>query len=144
MATDETQVTVDEQPVVDTSRELSFSDIMATDDRELVKVEIPQWKGHVYIRTLSALEAIEFQQHLSNPAKKQHAMTRIVTLCVADSKGNRLLTDDKTSEFAKKNVKVFVVLQDKALELNGFTKKRKPGQTDADLNKEATDEAKND
>lgn len=104
---------------------LSADDILAVDDIEVVPVDVPEWKGKVHLRTMSADEATKFTEYLSDPANKRKGLVRIVALCLCDEKGNRLFPDgpDSAAKLEKlrgKNVKAFVRLQKEAMRINGY------------------------
>jgi hypothetical protein len=104
---------------------LTADDILAADDVQIIPVEMPEWKGTVHLRTMTADEAVKFTEYLSDPANKRKGLVRIVALSLCDEKGNRLFPDGPDSgprldKLRTKNVKAFVRLQKEAMKLNGY------------------------
>src|SRR5690242_1333921 len=66
--------------------DLSATDILAADDLATKRIFVPQWKGYVTIRTLSADDAIDLSKALSDPAQKHSAPIRVVQKSLIDTK----------------------------------------------------------
>jgi hypothetical protein len=105
-------------------RVLKADDIFGADDKKFVEVPTPEWGGDgavVRLRTLTALEAIQFSKENSNPASQHNAVVKIVQLCSVDEEGNQLFPDVRQfNKVAGKSLKVLGRLQQAALELNGL------------------------
>lgn len=99
---------------------LSADDILSAEDLTVTKVHIPEWKGTVRFRALSAFEAIRFQEGLAGPQRKE-AWVKIFALCAVDADGQKLFTTDKMEALRKKSTPVFLRLQKMLMTLNGFT-----------------------
>lgn len=120
-APEDPQDAADEPKGVDTSRILSFDDILAADDLDVRIVPIPEWKGSVRLRVLSAAEAIEFQKKMKQADKKQEAWIEIFALCAIDESGRRLFSAERQIVLLKKkSTAVFMRLQRVLLEMNAF------------------------
>jgi hypothetical protein len=113
-----------------TGKVLNFDDIIAADDRQYIYVPVPEWNGVVKLRTLTAGEAMEFNDSLEGPSKK-NAMLKIVSLCAVNEDGSRLFNESKFDAAKKKNLKVMIRLQEAAAELNVIGKKKKDAVGDA-------------
>lgn len=101
---------------------LSAADIFAVEDREIIDIPVPEWKGTLRLQALTAAEAIEFTNMADNPATKQNAFVRIVALCAVDENRKRLFTDADMQKLRTKSAKIFMRLQEAALKLNGWDK----------------------
>lgn len=99
---------------------LSADDILVSEDLDVKTVHIPEWKGSVRFRAMSALEAIKFQEGLNGPQRRQ-AWVQIFALCAVDEDGNRLFGPEKMEALRKKSTPVFLRLQKMLMQLNGFT-----------------------
>lgn len=101
---------------------LSADDILNADDRQIVKVSVPEWKGHVYVRSLESHErdAWEAQQVEMRKGKMvprlKEVRASLVVLAACDEKGARLFIDAAAVQrLGKKNAaamsRVFQVAQ---------------------------------
>lgn len=114
---------------------LTAEEILSAKDTEYKFVEVPEWKGGVWLRTLSAGETIEFSEASRNT---KNGMIRIVRACAVVEEGDNtpLFQEKHLQVLAEKNIKVIRRLQDAALELNGFntTKKDEAAKDEAAKN----------
>ena len=103
--------------------ELSAEDIFGADDLTLVRVTVPEWQkngrpGVVYFRPMSAESMLRFQEQMRRGDKA--GFVKIVAECACSSKGEPLFTAAHVEALKKKNVAVFMRLQDMLLQLNGM------------------------
>src|ERR1044071_3879213 len=101
-------------------KNLTAAEILASDDLETADMEIPEWKGTVRFRVMTADEAIKFQDTLNTPSKK-NAWVKILASCAVDANGERLFTDKEMDALKQKSTAVFLRMQRFLLKLNGFT-----------------------
>lgn len=106
-------------------KDLTTDDILAADDLTLEPEDVPEWNGRVYIRVMSAQEAGDYAEQMSDLTKRKQAMMRLLAYTLCDAKGNKLIPTDKMDQFRKKSVKVYMRLQKRALKLNGFLEDEK-------------------
>lgn len=108
------------------TKELTAQDILESDDRVLEKIEVPQWGGTVWIRSLTASQRDALLQSTvdkatGNISRFTNIRARTVALAVCDSKGQRLFSDGQVEALGRKNSsaieKVFQAIQ----KLNGLT-----------------------
>ncbi len=101
---------------------LTGETILATDDIDCRRVDVPEWGGYVYVQTMSAasrdhLEQLAADDNLTNI----RALVGVMTMCDADRQP--LFTMDQVTALAAKSAsaldRVFVVAQ----ELNAITDK---------------------
>ena len=114
--------------MMDSTKELNLDDILVIQDTKVVKVEIPDWKGHVYIKQLSAFEQDKFEADSRGPnggPNLQHMRARLVAAALCDKDGNKLIKDgDAKSTIAKLSLKSGAVLNyliDRITEINRIT-----------------------
>jgi hypothetical protein len=90
--------------------------------RELV--EIPEWGGQLYVRTLNGTERDLFEASMQGKKNKlnlDNVRARFAVLTICDESGTRLFTDHDAKALGEKSAaaldKVFAVAQ----RLNGFS-----------------------
>ena len=115
------------------SKPLTAEEILALDDRKVVRVACPEWGGHIHVRSLSGeeLDAWEVEQYERSRVEKeegqdQQAMlrnlrARLVSRCASDKAGRPLFTPEQASALGKKNGRVLKRVFDVARKLNGMT-----------------------
>lgn len=103
---------------------LSRDAIFASDDLPVERVDVPEWGGYVYIRTLTAAERDQWEQEmvdmktgkLRDKLKTFRANLCVRTVC--DAIGNRLFSDNDISALSGKSAKVLDRLFEKAQQIN--------------------------
>lgn len=94
---------------------LSRDDILAADDRVVESVEVPEWGGTVYVRSLTREEIRPFTD-----AGDEMAVGMLVSVTVCDEDGRPLFTDDDVPALEKKSVRALNRVLEKAMEVNGL------------------------
>ena len=120
---------------------LSKQQILDANDRKLEPVEVPEWGGTVYVRTLTGTEkdaylarhvkAVDGQQTFD----RNGATEQLVAMALCDESGNRLFTDLEARKLGEKNANVLERLVEVATKLN---KLGADGLEEAEKNSEAT------
>ena len=88
---------------------LSKHAILANRDTRLLEVEVPEWGGTLFARTLSVADAVEFEEKKSSiPEGKIIALYLCYTL--ADEAGVPLFLTDEVDELCKKDADVMLRL----------------------------------
>jgi hypothetical protein len=98
---------------------LSRDAIKKAQDWKLEKVEVPEWGGDVYLKTLSGTERDLFEDGYADQ-KMKNFRARFLALSLCDDNGERLYGDDAASELGTKSSVVLNRLFDKAWALNAF------------------------
>lgn len=106
---------------------LTSDAILAKDDREHERVEVPEWGGHVYVWTLSMTELEKYQQEIATAEEKlgrrpTNMMPALVARTVCDSDGKRLFDDKQIAELGKKSAPAVLRLFNASVRLNRMTK----------------------
>ena len=98
--------------------------ILKTDDLPRELVQVPEWGGDVYVRTLTGTERDAFEQSMVGKKSKMNldnVRARFAVLTICDEAGQRLFTDDDAKVLGDKSAaaldRVFAVAQ----RLNGFS-----------------------
>ncbi len=87
---------------------LSKDAILAAQDCKVVAVEVPEWGGTVYVRTISGTERDSFDASLlPDPDSKRrnfaNIRARFVALVLCDEKGVRLCKNEEASALGAKS-----------------------------------------
>lgn len=93
----------------------SAAEILDIDDSDLKPVEVKEWKRTVFVRVLSAAEALDLQKKvdaLPPEAKGIHSIYLNVAACLADDKGKALFSLDDCEKLATRNQKVLIRLHE--------------------------------
>lgn len=99
---------------------LSKSAILLAGDVKLDKVNVPEWGGDVFIKTITGLDRDRFEDGYSEQ-KMKNFRSRFLVLTLCDEKGERLFTDAEVEELGRKSSLVLNRLFEKAWSLNAFT-----------------------
>lgn len=105
---------------------LTAADIESAADIELKAVDVPEWGGRVYIRSLGADDGIALSEGLeaTREAKNPHeGMYLILAACLCDAQGDPLFPDAEAAKkvLRKRKSDVLLRLQQEASQLNGWS-----------------------
>jgi len=96
---------------------LTKSQILAHNDVDVVRVDVPQWDGFVYVRSMSAAERNAFSQKFSGESLDGLQETMCV-LTVCDENGQRIFTDDDVAALGEKSGAALDLICQAAQKLN--------------------------
>ncbi len=99
---------------------LNKAAILAAGDSKTEKVNVPEWGGDVFIKTITGFDRDRFEDGYSEQ-KMKNFRSRFLVLTLCDDKGDRLFTDAEVDELSKKSSLVINRLFEKAWSLNAFT-----------------------
>jgi hypothetical protein len=106
---------------------LSKTAILAAKDVRLSDaIPVPEWKGDVFVKTLSGLERDAFEESYAEQKMKSFRV-RFLVLTLCDDSGERLFSDDDTDALGKKSSVVINRLFEKAWAHNAFTQEAVEG-----------------
>lgn len=106
---------------------LSRDEILAADDLPRELVDVPEWGGAVYVRTLTGEERDAFEAATVQSRGKRvdlnlrNIRARLVALAVVDEDGRRLFTDGDVAALGKKSAQALNTLFGVAQRLSGLT-----------------------
>ena len=90
-----------------TTKELSREDILNVDDiGDNEKIEVPEWGGHIFIRTITGKERDEweYQRYVLNKGSEGvNARASLVSLAVVNSNGKRLFAPEDVEALGNKS-----------------------------------------
>ena len=108
---------------------LSKADILAVNDRVTELVEVPEWGGSVYVRTMSAAERdreerriYDAQQGKKGSEAMANFRARFLALTLVDEQGTPLFTMREVDQLAEKSFAVVSRLFEVSQRINGVTK----------------------
>lgn len=111
-------------PPVEAARMLSAHDIGVATDLARIRVEVPEWKGVVYLRELSAEVGLRLNAEMSSLPKDKapEALFLLLAACLCDDQGVPLFkdSDEASRALRPRSTKVLTRLQQQALELLGW------------------------
>jgi hypothetical protein len=95
--------------------------ILAAKDSKIEgPIQVPEWGGDVYIRTISGSERDAFEDSYAEQKMKAFRV-RFLVLTLCDDSGERLFEDKEADDLGKKSSVVINRLFDKAWQHNAFT-----------------------
>lgn len=104
--------------------DLSREAILGAVDLKTVPVQVPEWGGTVYVRSLSGREReqIEYRQVEDRQSKdpKRNFRGLILAFCLSDAAGKPLFTAADAEMLGAKAAKAVERVFEAALKLNGF------------------------
>lgn len=108
---------------------LNRKQVDAVQDCHIKEVEVPEWGGSVFLKTLSTNEVIALQKAEETVTDEKRAALS-VTFCLCDADGKRLYSEKEVDELCEKNPKVILRLFYEALEVNKTDDKAKEERED--------------
>lgn len=109
---------------------LDKQSILQARDQVVERVEVPEWGGAVYVRSITAAErgeieaaAARFKETRGRDTDFARQFTvKFAAMALCDENGKRLFENGDVSELAKKNSLVIARIAQAAQRLSGFTK----------------------
>lgn len=108
---------------------LSKQDILQAQDVVIEPVEVPEWKGMVFVRSLSAAErglieeaAAKFKESKGKDSFARTFTVKVATLAICDEQGHRVFDDKDIALLQQKNAAAITRIAEAAQRLSGFTK----------------------
>jgi hypothetical protein len=104
---------------------LTAEQILAADDLGLLKVNVKEWGGEVFIRVMTVGELDAYQREWVGKRETgvENFRTKFLARCLCDQGGQRLFSDEQIEALAAKSAKVVGRLFDKAAAHNAITEK---------------------
>ena len=104
---------------------LTKDQILSSKDLPVQEVEIPEWGGSVFVRTMNGFERDAFEQSIADGKKSNLAniRARFAAKVVVDAEGNRIFSDADAEELGKKSAGALGRIFDVGSKLNGLSGK---------------------
>jgi len=103
---------------------LTKDQILQADDIRKEQVEVPEWGGSVWVKTMSGAERDQLEASIiSTPGERnmENLRAKIVALSVVDPNGERLFSFEEAIELTKKSARALDRVFSVAQRLSGFT-----------------------
>jgi len=102
---------------------LTKKQILSADDLPKEKVEVPEWGGHVFVRTLTGAERDRFEQTLldGKNVNMANVRARLVVLTAIGDDGKRIFADTDANALGEKSASALDRVYGVAQRLNGLT-----------------------
>lgn len=104
---------------------VTAKEILATEDRPLVELKVPEWGCSVWLRPLdagTAMEAFEaFQKTAEGKERVKAGIEHMLIRVLCDEDGRALFTKEDVPALLKKNMKVIQRLITEATKLSAMT-----------------------
>ena len=110
---------------------LGKADLLSADNLRRELVEVPDLDASIWMRQMSAVEAIEFKKYIDGMKSEGvtettieqdvEIMAFIISLSACDEDGNLLFTPEEAKGLTRNNINVLTYLGDKALKLSRLT-----------------------
>lgn len=99
--------------------------ILGADDCKAVPVEVPEWGRTLYVRPLTALELLAFEEWVSaSKPTNAHILARLVVLTVHDDAGAAIFRPGDEDPLMQKAGLPLTRLGREAVRLNGLTQQQ--------------------
>lgn len=105
---------------------LTREGIFGAKDLPLVEVEVPEWEGSVFVRSMNAEERGDLEKRFQGREAQDDPCdfrATILALTVTDAEGGLLFTLDDIAALKKKGAKPVENIFEVSCRINGFTKK---------------------
>lgn len=102
---------------------LTKDQILAANDVNLLKINVPEWGGDVYIRvmTVGERDAYENEWQRKKDTGVDDFRTKFLVRCLVDEKGNRLFDNGDVQRLAEKSARVMNRVWLAAMEHNNLS-----------------------
>jgi hypothetical protein len=108
---------------------LSRDDILQARDVKIEQVDVPEWEGIVYVRSISAGErgmieeaAAKFKESKGKDPFARNFTVKFASLALCDETGKRLFRDEDIALLQQKNAAAVSRVAEAAQRLSGFSK----------------------
>jgi hypothetical protein len=102
---------------------LTVEEIFASDDLKIKKVDIPEWGGFIFTKTMTSKERDAYEMTLATDEgenRTENFRARLVAATSCDSKGNLLFSNGDAEKLGQKSPKAIGRLFKVARELNAI------------------------
>lgn len=102
---------------------LTKEQILNANDSKIEAIDIPEWGGQVFIRTISGTERDNFEQSIIKGKETDltNLRAKFCVLVICDENGNRIFNDNHVSVLGKKSAAALDRIFDAGRKMNGMT-----------------------
>ncbi len=107
-------------------KNLTRDGILSADDLPREMVEVPEWGGRLWVRSMTGLERDAYEASLLQGGEKDQAArmknlrARLVALTAVNEKGERLFAETDVPALGAKSAKALNRVADASLRMNGI------------------------
>ena len=99
---------------------LSKDQILSANDVKIKKVEVPEWGGHVFVRSMTAIQRDDFEvRHAKGTLKNYRATIASRTIC--DESGALMFSEAEIAQLSQKSSGALSRIYDVAIDLSGVS-----------------------
>lgn len=101
---------------------LTKDEILAADDMGLLEVNVPEWKGTVYIRVMTVAERDAYEREWIGKKETgvENFRTKFLQRTLCDDKGHLLFTPEEVHTLGQKSARVMARLWELAMKHNAL------------------------
>ena len=99
---------------------LTKAQIFEVQDVKIEKVTIPEWNGHVFVRSMTSRERDDWETGYSKDKSNMRATFAARTVC--DEAGGLIFTDGDIEDLGRRSASALSRIFDVASRLNGYGK----------------------
>lgn len=91
------------------TKQLDAQAILACDDRKIVPLDVPEWGGRVYLRTMSGTQRDQYDAHQIDDGDRdietryRNVRSRLCVRCLCTAGGELLFTEDQAIDLGRKS-----------------------------------------
>lgn len=107
---------------------LTKDEILRARDVKIEQVDVPEWGGSVYVRSITAAErgqieeaAAKFKESKGKDSFARTFTVRFASMAICDENGNRLFDDKDIALLQQKNAAAIARIAEVAQRLSGFS-----------------------
>ena len=100
---------------------LSTDDILNCNDSTIDPIDIPEWGGSAFIRTMTGTERDSWEMYASKQMEKVNGVNiraKLACISLCDEAGKRMFGDGQIDALAKKSAKALNRVYEASLQLN--------------------------
>lgn len=108
---------------------LTKEDILQARDVKIEQVDVPEWNGSVFVRSITAAErgqieeaAAKFKESKGKDSFARTFTVKFASLAICDEEGKRLFDDKDIALLQQKNAAAIARIAEAAQRLSGFTR----------------------
>lgn len=108
---------------------LTKEEILQARDVKVESVDVPEWGGSVFVRSITAAErgqieeaAAKFKESKGKDSFARTFTVRFASLAICDKEGKRLFEDKDIAQLQQKNAAAIARIAEAAQRLSGFTR----------------------
>jgi hypothetical protein len=96
--------------------------ILSAQDLKLVPVEVPEWKCTIYLKDMSGVERLTYEQSVYDKSGQVSNLdsfyTKLLVKCIVDENYKRVFSDEEIPELSVKSARVLHRLWEQAMQIN--------------------------